>query len=213
MASWHYAFLFPSADGGLNSAATVDVLSDFGFEFDKSARGAVEIDELGHLEYGEETPLGPIAMFELKRRLTDQEQLMIECRNSELFFSCSFATRYVNPYMMFGWSKRLFRELPRSRQDEYWEMLRQCAKQGRAAYIVIVDDPPDFFEDRFLEIDGQRFLENQMPSGNKYDIHAIWMNIELSDRIPEGVDVSSRRVMPNGFVEYSVANGSTQQTI
>ena len=53
MASWHYAFLFQSADGGLNSAATVDVLSDFGFEFDKSARAAVEIDELGHLEYGE----------------------------------------------------------------------------------------------------------------------------------------------------------------
>jgi hypothetical protein len=212
MASWHYAFLFPSANGGLNPSAAVDVLSDFGLEFDKSARAAVEIDELGHLEYGEETPLGPTAMSELKRRLTDQEQLMIECRNSELFFSCSFATRYANPYMMFGWSKRLFRELPQSRQDEYWEMLRQCAKQGRAAHIVIVDDPPDFFEDRFLEIDGQRFLENQMPSGNKYDIHRIWTNVELCDKTPEGVDESSRRVMPDGFVEYTVANGPPQQT-
>lgn len=212
MASWHYAFLFPSANGGLNPSAAVDVLSDFGLEFDKSARAAVEIDELGHLEYGEETPLGPTTMSELKRRLTDQEQLMIECRNSELFFSCSFATRYANPYMMFGWSKRLFRELPQSRQDEYWKMLRQCAKQGRAAHIVIVDDPPDFFEDRFLEINGQRFLENQTPSGNKYDIHAIWTNVELCDKTPEGVDESSRRVMPDGFVEYTVANGPPRET-
>ena len=91
-------------------------------------------------------------------------------------------------------------------------MLRQCAKQSRAAHIVIVDDPPDFFEDRFLEIDGKRFLENQMPSGNKYDIHAIWTNIELCDEIPEGVDELSRRVMPDGFVEYLVANGPPRQT-
>lgn len=204
MASWHYAFLFPPASSRLNPAAAVDVLSDFGLEFDTSFRAAVEIDELGHLEHGEETPLGKSTVVNLKQRLCDDEQLIIECRNAELFFSCSFATQYSNPYVMLGWSKRLFQQLSLSRQKDYWDMLRQCAKQCRAAYVVIVDDPPDFFEDRFLEIDGQRFLENRLPSGNKYDIHAIWTDIELCGKVPEGVDESSRREIPDGFAEYSV---------
>lgn len=204
MASWHYAFLFPSANSRLSPAGTVDVLSDFGLEFDESVRLAVEIDELGHLEHGEETPLGELVLANLKQRLCEDEQFMIECRNNELFFSCSFATQYSNPYVMLGWSKRLFHELSLSRQKEYWDMLRQCAKQCRAAYVVIVDDPPDFFEDRFLEIDGQRFLENQMPSGNEYDIRAVWTDGELCDKVPEGIDESSGREIPDGFLEYSV---------
>jgi hypothetical protein len=209
MASWHYAFLFPGANSRLNPAGAVDVLSDFGLEFDESARAGIEIDEQGHLEYGEETPLGNSELEELKQRLSADEPLMIECRNSELFFSCSFATRYANPYVMLGWSKRLFRELRQTRQEEYWKMLRQCAKRCHAAHVLIVDDPPDFFEDRFLEIDGQRFLESQMQSGKQYDIHAIWTNVELCDKVPEGVDESSRRVIPDGFVEYTSQPFST----
>lgn len=204
MASWHYAFLFSSPNAELEPAGAIRALANFGLEFDEFVRPAIEIDELGHLEHGEESRLNGSIPAALEKRLSEQEQFMVECRNNELLFSCSFATRYSNPYIMLGWSKRLFRDLNESRQREYWDMLRKCAKGCKAAHVIIVDDPPDFFEDRFLEIDGQRFLENEMPSGNKYDIHAVWTDLELCDKVPEGIDESSRREIPDGFLEYSV---------
>jgi len=205
MASWHYAFLFPGTNYDLDPAGAIDVLADFGLEFDESIRPAIEIDEFGHLEHGDELQLDGSILNGLKQRLTKHEQFMVECRNDELFLSCSFATRYSNPYMILGWSKRLFRDLNESRQNEYWDMVGRCAKQCKAAHVVIVDDPPDFFEDRFLEIDGRRFLETEMPSGNKYDIHAIWTDLALCDQIPEGIDESSRHEIPSGFIECSVS--------
>jgi hypothetical protein len=203
MATWHYSFFFPGTNQNLDATGSVDVLACFGLKFDNTVRLAVEIDEFGHLEHGEEEQLVGEVRAALKKRLSERQQFLIECRNDELVFSCSYATRYANPYIMLGWSKGMFRNLSESRQSEYWEMLVRCAKQCSAAYVIIVDDPPDFFEDRFLEIDGQRFLENEMPSGKKYDIRAIWIDFELCERVPLGIDASSRRELPFGFFRYS----------
>lgn len=205
MASWHYAFLFPRAGGALEPEGVIDALAKFGFEFDGFIRVAVEIDEHGHLEHGDEMPLDGSVRERLKSLFIRGEQFQVECRNEELFISCSFATRYSNPYVMLGWSIRLFSQLSEPRRNQYWNLFRECAKRCKSTHVIIVDDPPDYFEDRFLEIEGRRFLENELPSGNRYNIHAVWTDCNLCDTVPEGVNDASRREIPGGFIEHSVS--------
>ena len=102
MASWYYAFLFPSSGKTLNPETGIDVFSENGLKFDGAIRSAVVIDEAGHLEYDEETQLKDNIEWELHGLLSESEQFQIECRNQELFFSCCFATRYSNPHIMLG---------------------------------------------------------------------------------------------------------------
>jgi len=204
MASWDYAFLFPGPGQRLDPANAINVFAENGLEFDSAIHPAVVIDEAGHLEYGDETELRGNVNDELRERLAEGEQFLIECRNEDLFFACCFATRYSNPYVEVAWSRRLFRGLEEQKQRAYRKMLKDFAKQCSATYVIIVNDPPDFFEDRFVEIDGQRFLEKVMPSGKKYDILALWVDEESSEEVPEGVTEASRCAASNGYVEYSV---------
>ncbi|MBE7461973.1 MAG: hypothetical protein HS116_00650 [Planctomycetes bacterium] len=187
MASWHYAFFFPGPRLALKPAGAVSVLADFGLEFDDLIRPANPIDELGHLEHGEEVRVAQPIKADLIKRLSKHEQFLVECRNSELFFVCGFATGYSNPYMEFGWSKRLFHELNESRKRKYWNMIKKCASYCNAAHVIVVDDPPDYFEDRFPEIGGRRILESEMPNGNKCNISVVWTDMELSE-LPVCID-------------------------
>jgi hypothetical protein len=204
MASWHYAFLFPGADQQLSPANAITVLAENGLEFDSAIRPAVLIDEAGHIEYGDETELIGAVNEALRRRLAEGEQFLVECRNEDLFFSCCFATQYSNPYVMLGWSRRLFGGLSERKRQAYRKMLKDFAKRCMATYVIIVDDPPDLFEDRFLEIDGQRVLEKTMPSGRIYDILALWIDEESSVALPEGVSDATPSAIGNGYQEYSV---------
>ncbi len=204
MASWDYAFLFPSSGQRLDPASAIGVFSEYDLEFDQTIRPLVAIDEDGHHEGGEEIELTGSILDELRKRLFKGEQFQTECRNTELFFTCIFDTGYSNPHVVLAWSRRLLRGLGELSQQAYWKMLRDFAKRCKATYVIIVNDPPDFFEDRFLEIDGQRFLEKVMPSGNEYDIHSVWIDANSSDRLPEGIDEALRSAVGDGFLEYSV---------
>lgn len=203
MSSWHYAFLFPGSDQELAPANAIHAFVDDGLEFEKRIRLAVIIDEVGHLDYGQKVELGEDNIHEIQRRLSEGDQFLIECRNRELFFSCVFATHYANPFIAFGWSSRLFVDLSISRKEKYFKLLRRFAKLSNAGYVLLVNDPPDFFEDRFIDIDGQRYLEVETPSGNRYDIYCLWVDEKMT-RIPEGVNEILFRRVVDGFLEYSM---------
>ena len=96
------------------------------------------------------------------------------------------------------------RLLAESSQQAYRKMLRNFAKRCKATYVIIVTEPHDFFEDHFLEIDGQRFLESVTPSGKKYDIQSVWIDMDSSDKLPEGINETPRSAVGSGFMEFSV---------
>lgn len=181
MASWHYAFLFPDSQQSLAPAGAVRIFSEFGCEFDQTIRPAVVIDDDGHLEIGDEAALTREPVTDLLNLLSKDEQFTVECRNQDLFFSLSFATRYSNPYILIAWSRKIFQRLERTSRHNYWQLLRKIANACNAKYVVIVDDPPDFFEDKFLEIDGRRVLDSRTSSGKRYDIRAVWASVALKE--------------------------------
>jgi hypothetical protein len=83
-------------------------------------------------------------------------------------------------------------------------MLRQIAKACNAAFVIIVNDPPDYFEDRFLDINGQRYLENQLPDGYKYEILSVWIDGDSMDPWPVGIREDIPPKPADGFFEYMV---------
>src|SRR5262245_8034121 len=94
MSSWQYAILFPGSSKCLAPSRAVDILCRLGLEFDNEIRQLIAIDQQGHmLDAGEEIRLFPPVVFDLRRRLEKNEQLSIECRNSDIFLSCTFATQ------------------------------------------------------------------------------------------------------------------------
>lgn len=202
MSSWHYAFMFPSLGDSLTPSKAIDVALEFGLTFDSKLLLAIEIDDDGHLEFEEESLLRNGAN-ELKERLRNEEQFLIEANNQELFFSFCFAMKYQNPYLMIGWSRRLFSELPESRATEYWHMLRCFAKSSLASYVVVVDDPPDYFEDRFLEFSGQRCLDSRMESGREYEIQYVWVDAASQIPLPIGIERLVNVGVIDGFIEFS----------
>ncbi len=205
MASWHYAFFFPSSTQQLRPELGLDVVSRCNLEFDNTIHLAASIDDSGHLAgVGEEDVLSKPILKALREILADGKQFLVECRNTELFISCTFLHKSVNPHVFFGWSKRLFAELPDSSQQQYLNMLHEFAKQICAGYVILVDDAPDFFEDRFLEIDGRRSLDTQVNHQYGLDIRAVWADRSAGAECPDGVADRVTADLGNGFVQYSV---------
>jgi hypothetical protein len=204
MAKWHYAFMFPDSAGRLLPANAIQIFADAGFEFDRKIFPAVAADAAGHLEPGDSLELSGNTIKELVNRLNNDEQFLVECRNRDLFFSIFFATKNSNPYLVVGWSQRIFAELNDDLQQRYWQLLKRVARGCGATYVIVVDDPPDYFEDRFLEIDGRRFLENQTLSGRKYDIRSVWIDVDSLEPRPEGINGQPLKIGIDGYSEYVV---------
>ena len=204
MTSWQYAYFFPGSTGVLSPSNALNVFAEFGLEFDSTIWELASIDEAGHLEANRQIRLEGPPLKELQTRLSRGEQFQVECRNRDILFTCSFDICYSNPHIVIGWSKRLFDALDVSRRWAYWRMLRKFAKLCAAKYVIIVDDPPDFFEDHFLEIDGRRILDNMTTRGNPYDIRAVWVDTESTDMLPEGICEGSGSRVVDGFREFTV---------
>lgn len=202
MASWHYAFFFPAAGQHLQPAEAIDVLSRRGLESDETISLSVVVDDAGHLlEVGDEVFLEKPAHEDLRHRLENDEQFVAEFRNSEIIFTCGFATRSFNPHIYFGWPRKIFANLPESVQQEYWEMFRDFAKASGSAFVILVDDASDF-EDRFLEIDGRRFLDAEVSHEYGHGIRAVWVDVSIGAEPPEGVSNTAVTNIGDGFREY-----------
>lgn len=205
MSSWQYVFMFPDHGDSLQVEKVVRIFADSGFNFDSYIYPAHVVDEAGHLEHIDaiNIPFPPID--EIEKLLRHNEQFLVECRNQELFLSISFAEKYyTNPHVMIGWPRTIFSALAKDSQEKYLRLIRNVANACGAFYIIIVNDPPDYFEDRFLEIDGQRFLDEYLPSGNKYDIQNVWINSASSNTQLGGVEISGCVDVGEGFQQHSI---------
>ncbi|KYF65238.1 hypothetical protein BE11_24805 [Sorangium cellulosum] len=196
--------MFPGHGEHLLPAAAIDALAQSGLVFDPWMYPAIVVDEAGHLEHGDKVELAGPPAEELEERAVRGEQFLAECRDRALAFTLLLHAKYTNPYMALGWSRRLFRNLSHDEQERYWKLIRVVAQRSNAAYIIVVNDPPDYFEDRFLEVDDRRWLDKQLPSGATYDFRAIWISTRAASALPEGVSSLPGNDVGEGFREYSV---------
>lgn len=203
MGSWHYAYFFPAHKRPLLPAKGIDALESCDLELLETIRLATDMDDEGHVEFaGAQIALRPPFLEDVRRRLENGEQFLLESHNSDILISICFATRSYNPHVLFGWSRKQFARLDVSVQERYFEMLRKFARESRAGYVIQVDDPPDHFEDRFVEVDGHRLLETQAPDGYRYDIRAVW--VDRAAELPHGVSLPARDI-GMGFLDVSVS--------
>jgi hypothetical protein len=203
MGSWQYAYIFPGVGQTLAPECAVDVILASGLIFDDRVFPSVVLDDEGHLGESDEVGLKRGA-DEIRGRLGKGEQFLVGFRNQEIFFACVFACRYSNPHIVFGWPKKSFYELPAASQNKYWGMLRNLAKACKATFVIIINDPADFFEDRFLDVDGQRYLEKQLPDGSTDSIVSLWIDGDSMDPWPVGIREDIPPKPADGFFEYMV---------
>lgn len=203
MSTWQYAFLFPRSNMPLMSKEAVQELEERGLEFDDELF-PLQLYPDGHVEVAEQAiEIAKPADVDLCERLSRNEQIEVLCRNKEIFVVCSFATAASNPYISLGWSVRLFTMLSEEAKEAYRRMIRRVAVAVGAFHVVFVEEPPDYFEDHFVDVDGVRCLDVFLPSGSRHSVFEIWS--KGADSIDsEGVQLVPEGTLEDGFRTFSV---------
>lgn len=84
-------------------------------------------------------------------------------------------------------------------------MIRDFAKLSNAAYVVIVDDAPDNFEDRFVEVNGIRFLDTDVSHSYGHGIQSVWVDGTRSASTPEGIAPADSVDIGRDFRKYRIS--------
>lgn len=207
MSSWQYAFLFPNSRCKLRPGNAFHQLADLGLEFDDKIRLCVSIDDEGHLlDVGEEIELARPGQIGLIRYLEQGASFSIQARNANIVLSCQLLAGSKNPHLSLGWSRRLFETLPAQSKDAFWTGIRAFARDCDAAYVLIVDDAPDFFEDRFPEIDGKRVLDLKVDHRYGSGLRQVWLKTSVIHTPPGGARYEKSEDIGDGFTVHYVSN-------
>ncbi len=211
MSSWKYAYLFPPAGQRLQPARALGVLRDYSFDPNRRIRQLVRVDNYGHLgEFGDELLLTKPFINDLLCRVEHDEQLFVEWQrldeetNVLLTFTSSLATRSPNPHICFAWPRDAFNRVSSCIHDECLAMLQAFSKACAAAYVIVGVDLPDDFEDRFVEIDGHRYLDSDVSHRYGHGIEWVWVDQSLEVSVPEGVEPVGDRDKDNQFATFVV---------
>lgn len=204
MSLQNYALLFPGKGIALDSFEAMKVLASNGFELISDSYFVPRTLDDGSWLYGDQVKFKENSMEDLITLLKDNIQLSVTVSNEELTFTCVSQSRYHNPFLLLGWSKKIFDRLSLPRQHHYKKMIREYSKKAKAAYVFITGDGIDELEDKFLEIDGQRILENKNSNGNHFPIRSLWIDIDITSTIPLGAKFVNRGYLDHNFKEYAI---------
>ena len=205
MSSWQYAFLFPQSPMQLHPANGVQHLTEFGAEFDESITLCVPIDKDGHwLDVGEEVALKAPFESDLVRYLEMGMSFSIQLRSAHIVISVHFLLESPNPHIAIGWSRRFLREAPATMQSQFWRAIRAFAKDCNAAYVIIVDDAEDLFEDRFVDVDGKRVLDVEVKHRYGLSLREMWIQKSLGSTLPDGPEYGDCEDIGEGFECHAI---------
>jgi hypothetical protein len=204
MSSWQYAFLFPQTPNQLRPANAARNLTAFA-QLDGSIRLCVSVDDEGHLlDVGEEVALSEPFERELTRYLEAGKSFSTQLRSNDIVLSVEFLLESPNPHISIGWPHRLFDELRPPIQVMLWNAIRSFAKDCDAAYVVIVDDAPDHFEDRFLDIDGKRVFDLHVTHRYGLKVREIWLQRSIMSVLPGGATYGESEQVGEGFERHLI---------
>jgi hypothetical protein len=205
MSSWQYAFLFPSSKEILRPSRALYQFNCNGFEFDRKIRLCVQLDVAGHLlDVGDEINLGDPVVKNLIDYLEKGVPFSIQVTNKHIQISCHFNINCKNPHISFGWSRRLFGMMPIDQQKVFWIALRSFARDCNAAFVFIIDDAPDDFEDRFIEVDNDYFIDMEVNHRYGLGLRQVWIRTSFVQKPPLGPTYNSSDDIGDDFKLYFV---------
>ncbi len=140
---------------------------------------AIEVlpDDDGHCEpCGREFDLGADVWAVASALLEAGTDLLVMFRNSEIYLACSFARCARQPHIVLGWSLALFRELSEDRRQRYLRIVAQFAEAADASAVVLVVEPPGYFEDRIVGTDTDLLVDAKLPNGRTIAVREVWVS-------------------------------------
>ena len=142
--------------------------------FDRTAL-ELESDDEGHFEpSGREIALGDDPMRRACETLRAGTGILLTARNSELYFSVSFARCVEQPHIMVAWSTMMFAELDGERRGAYRKLIARLAAENASNVVVIVVDPPGYFEDSIVDIDGDCYVSTLYAGERVAAVQEVW---------------------------------------
>ena len=203
MGSWHYTFFFPGINNTLTPINTTNIVEQYKLEYDDDNIYLTEIiDDEGHFIATVERKIFSPYVKEIHHYLNKKEMFLSGFSNHEIFFSAGFYDQSNNPHLTIGWPAKSFRCLSKEKQDKYWQMQLDYAVAANAGFVILIDDVPDFLEDQFLEIDGQRYFEKIDSEDTEFFVNEIW--VHESEKIPIGIQQTPIREVGKGFYAYLI---------
>lgn len=176
MGSWLYAFLMPKENGEFE--VSLEALARFetvGLELDVDVQ-RILVDDEGHCEpRGSQFALSGRPMEAAYDLLSKGLDLLLTWRNSDVYMSVTFARKALKPHIMIGWSTKIFKNLSEGKRKQYLNLIASFAKETRSSTVVIVSDPPGYFEERIINVDDTVLLALKSREGRTAFVHEIWV--------------------------------------
>ena len=199
MSIWNYAYLFPGPLQELNPVGLFDALERLDLEYDQRVI-ALKDDGEGH--HVEDETLDNVKKEEVREMLKEKKNLAITCRNRDISIACYFVIAASNPHIFLGWDRRIFESLEEAKQTFYVDGIREAAKKANAVYVVFMVEVPDFFDDRFVDVDGVRIIDPFLRSGKLAPILEVWVDHSRGGVLPSGVEFYEGQDLSNGFLSH-----------
>ena len=205
MSRWQYALMFPQTPGTLRPAQAVRDLCWTGAEVDGVIRTCIDIDGQGHLlDVGEEISLNRPFDRDLSNRLERGDSFSVAIRTQELLVSVEFRLGKRNPHISFGWSLNLYESASLCAKELLWGGLLGFADDSEVAYVVLVDDAPVHFEDRFIDIDGRRHVDLAGADREGFVIREVWVHSNRNAALPVGLSYSEAVDIGRQYIRHTV---------
>jgi hypothetical protein len=204
-------YFFPKDGETLKADKTIDILKSSKIEFEpgytllepsEDANNHL-VDESGKIYKAE-----GVSVIEGFRNLLQ--------RNNDIeiisdIMSIRYAVNDPNPNISIGWSRKWFHFLDEQTKRIYLETILEFANVSGASYVLFLEDLfdkyDDRFEDRFISINGGRFLDDspKRQSGWDFMIDEIWIKEKAKLNIK-----SNRKLIPvayigAGFTSYKLS--------
>ena len=73
-----------------------------------------------------------------------------------------------------------------------------------STYVIVIDDAPDQFEDRFVQIGDERMIDVEVKHGYGLGLREVWIESLLVSTPPEGPWYGRSEEIGDGFKRYWV---------
>lgn len=156
MANWTCVTLFSNSGSELDLASAARTLEDSGLVLETGVRcwrhGRLVDSPITLTRNG----FSSIAT-ELAKAAEDCTGVELEFRGDEFLGSISLERDGETTVAIAAHSRMLSRQSPES-QDFYWNTVQRAARAANAAYCLVTVDTLDGLEEKFIDIDGERWL-------------------------------------------------------
>jgi hypothetical protein len=178
-----------------------------GAEVDGVIRSCIDIDGQGHLlDVGEEIALHRPYDHDLYRRLDRGDSFSIAIRSPDLSISVEFRLETPNPHVSFGWSVGLYEAASQKAKECLWEGLLGFAFDSDAAYVILVEDAPVHFEDRFVDIDGRRCVDLAGADREGFSLREVWVRSNRNTELPAGLSYGEAVDIGLHYIRHTVVS-------